>query len=70
VVLLEDLIGQSFEAAFQTEVIAQQILYSLNQPYRLDGHEYHLSPIIGVTLFNDHEAVIDVITLLYGNLLS
>lgn len=28
VVLLEDLRRQSFEAAFQTEVIAQQILYS------------------------------------------
>ena len=61
VVLLEDLSGQAFEAASQTEVIAQKILYSLNQPYHLDGHEYHGSPSIGATLFNDHEAGIDVI---------
>jgi len=37
---------------------------------RIGSDEYHLSPIIGVTLFNDHGAVIDVITLPYGNLLS
>jgi diguanylate cyclase (GGDEF)-like protein/PAS domain S-box-containing protein len=61
VVLLEDLSGQAFEAASQAEVIAQKILCSLNQPYHLDGHDYHGSPSIGATLFNDPEAGIDVI---------
>ncbi|MFT6898515.1 MAG: diguanylate cyclase (GGDEF)-like protein/PAS domain S-box-containing protein [Paraglaciecola sp.] len=61
VVLLEDLSKQVFEAANQTEVIAQKILYSLNQPYQLDEHEYHISPSIGATLFNDHGAGLDPI---------
>ncbi len=60
-VLLEDLSGQALEAASQTEVIAQKILYSLNQPYHLDGHEYHASASIGATLFNDNQATIDAI---------
>jgi diguanylate cyclase (GGDEF)-like protein/PAS domain S-box-containing protein len=61
VVLLEDLSGQELEAASQTEVIAQEILYALNQAYHLDGHEYHGSPSIGATLFNHNEVGIDAI---------
>ena len=60
-VLLEDLSGQALEAASQTEVIAQKILYSLNQPYHLDGHEYQASASIGATLFNDNQETIDAI---------
>ena len=61
VVLLEDLSGQALEAASQTEVIGQKILYALNQPYSLDGHEYHGSPSIGITLFNDNDVGIEII---------
>lgn len=60
-VLLEDLSGQALEAASQTEVIAQKILYSLNQSYHLDGHQYHASASIGATLFNDNQETIDAI---------
>ncbi|MFQ3218174.1 MAG: diguanylate cyclase (GGDEF)-like protein/PAS domain S-box-containing protein [Paraglaciecola sp.] len=55
-VLLEDLSGQVSEAVNQMKDIAQKILYSLNQLFELDGHEYHISPSIGATLFNDHGA--------------
>ncbi|MDO7596490.1 MAG: EAL domain-containing protein [Pseudomonadota bacterium] len=61
VVLLEALSIETFEAATQTEVIAQKILYSLNQPYQLDGHEYHSSASIGMTIFGDNKVALDVI---------
>ncbi len=59
VLLLEDLSEQVLEAAAQTEVIGNKILAALNQPYRLDTHDYHSTPSIGATLFNGHEQSID-----------
>jgi diguanylate cyclase (GGDEF)-like protein len=53
VVMLKDLNADALEAAAQTEVIANKILLSLNQVYQLAEHEYHNSPSIGVTLFNN-----------------
>ncbi|MDP1595830.1 MAG: EAL domain-containing protein [Methylotenera sp.] len=61
VVLLEDLSEQSIDAATQTEVIAQKILTALNQPYQLGTHEYHSTPSVGATLFNDHDAELEII---------
>jgi diguanylate cyclase (GGDEF)-like protein/PAS domain S-box-containing protein len=61
VMLLEDLSEQAFEAATQTEVIAQKILNSLNQPYQLGDVVYHSSPSIGATLFYNHDAGLDAI---------
>ena len=55
VVLLEDLSEQKMDAAAQTEVIANKILLTLNQPYLLATHDYQNSPSIGATLFSDHE---------------
>ncbi|MFT4940248.1 MAG: diguanylate cyclase (GGDEF)-like protein/PAS domain S-box-containing protein [Paraglaciecola sp.] len=60
-VLMEDLSAQMSEAVNQTEVIAHKILYSLNQLFELDGHEYHISPSIGAALFNDHGSGLDPI---------
>lgn len=54
VILLENLSDQLIEAATQTEVIANKILFALNQPYQLATHEYHNSPSIGVSLFIDY----------------
>jgi diguanylate cyclase (GGDEF)-like protein/PAS domain S-box-containing protein len=59
VVLLKDLSEHTFDAAAQTEIIAEKILLSLNQPYQLDMHEYHNSPSIGVTLYSGHDLVVD-----------
>ena len=55
VVMLEDLSAQSLEAAEQTESIGNKILSVLNQSYHLATHEYHCTPSIGATLFNDRQ---------------
>lgn len=54
VVMLEDLSEQPIEAATQTEAVGDKILATLSQPYQLATHEYHSTPSIGATLFNDH----------------
>jgi diguanylate cyclase (GGDEF)-like protein/PAS domain S-box-containing protein len=59
VVVLEDLSDQGFEAAAQTEIIANKILAALNQPYELDVHEHHITPSIGITVFEGHAATIE-----------
>ena len=55
VVMLENLSEKDIESAAQTEAIGEKILSTLNQSYRLGTHEYHSTPSIGVTLFNDHK---------------
>ncbi len=59
VVMLENLSEESAEAAVHTEVVAEKILASLNRPYRLQGHEHHSSPSIGITLFGDGNDSVD-----------
>lgn len=59
VVLLEDLGEQALEAAARTETIAEKVLHTLNQPYQLGKHNYHGTPSIGATLFDDHQFGID-----------
>lgn len=54
VVMLEELSESGIEAANQAEAIGNKILYSLNQPYQLAGHEHHSTPSIGITLFRGH----------------
>jgi diguanylate cyclase (GGDEF)-like protein/PAS domain S-box-containing protein len=51
VVMLQDLSDYSDEAAAKAELVAEKILASLNQPYDLQGHEYHCTASIGVTVF-------------------
>jgi diguanylate cyclase (GGDEF)-like protein len=51
VVMLEDLRDDPKEAATQAETVGEKILSTLNLPYLLDGHEYHCTSSIGVTLF-------------------
>jgi EAL domain-containing protein (putative c-di-GMP-specific phosphodiesterase class I) len=53
--MLEDLSKNPREAAAQTETVGEKIVHALNQPYDLDGHEYHNTPSLGVTLFTDHQ---------------
>jgi len=55
VVLLEDLSKESIDAAAQTKQIAEKIHQALNQPYQLGKHTHHITPSIGVILFNEHE---------------
>lgn len=59
VVVLEDLSEHAVEAATQTEVVADKILFAINQPYFFGSSEHHSTSSIGATLFNDHLTGID-----------
>jgi len=59
VVMLEDLSGNSQEAAAQTKTLGEKILATLSQPYQLAGHEHYITASIGVTLFTDQRATVD-----------
>ncbi len=59
VVMLADLSALPVGAGAHAKAVAQKILESLNQPYRLASHEYRSTPSIGVTLFSGHNASID-----------
>ncbi len=59
VVMLEDLGGSPEEAANLAETIGEKIITVLNQPYRLNSHEHHSTPSIGVTLFGEQGETVD-----------
>ncbi len=59
VVMLENLDGQSVDAAAQTEAVGNKILNAINQPFLLGKHEYGNSSSIGVTLFGSQTATVD-----------
>lgn len=59
VVMLEDLSDQVIGAASKTEMVAEKILATLNQPYMLETHTYKSTPSIGVSLFNGYELEVD-----------
>jgi diguanylate cyclase (GGDEF)-like protein/PAS domain S-box-containing protein len=61
VVMLEGLGPEPIVAATQAEVVARKIIVELGRPYQLDTHEYHITPSIGVTLFNQHPSGIDAL---------
>lgn len=54
VVMLEGLGEEPIVAAAGAEVIARKIIAELNRTYQLHTHEYHITPSIGITLFNQH----------------
>ncbi|HJV76253.1 MAG TPA: EAL domain-containing protein [Noviherbaspirillum sp.] len=54
VVMIENLSKDPWEAAAQAELVAEKILASFQDPYQLDGYDYHSSPSIGVAMFNHH----------------
>ena len=55
VVMLEDLHGDSLDAATQVEAVAEVILSTLNESYLLGTQTYNSTPSIGVTLFGDRQ---------------
>ncbi|HEY8095120.1 MAG TPA: diguanylate cyclase, partial [Methylobacter sp.] len=59
VVLLEKLSTNAQEAAAMSEVVGEKILYSLSQPFWLDGYEHHSSASIGISLFRKQEVSVD-----------
>jgi len=59
VVMLEDMSETTAEAATQTEIVGTKILVALNPIYRIEGHDYRITPSIGVTLFAGHQDTTD-----------
>jgi len=59
VVMLENLSRQQESAAERAEAVAEKIRRAIIQPYTLAGHEYHITPSIGVTLFFGHAETAD-----------
>ena len=53
VVMLKDLSPVYTKAAEQTDIIANKIMVTLNQPYQLATHRYDITPSIGITLFRN-----------------
>ncbi len=51
VVMLENLCSSAQEAVARVGVVGEKILASLEQPYILDGYEFHASASIGATMF-------------------
>lgn len=59
VVILEELSQNPEEAANQVGGVGEKILSTLNQIYQLSQHEYHSTPSIGVTLFNNNNQSVE-----------
>ena len=51
VVMLEDLGEDASQAATAAQDVGEKILASINQPFNLQGSEYHSSSSIGISLF-------------------
>lgn len=62
VVMLDNLSSLELEAATSAETVAEKILFSLNQPYKLHDVEYQITTSIGITLFGeDKQSIEDII---------
>ncbi len=59
VVLLEELSENPRQAAELAELVSQKIQLELNRPYVLKAKTHHISPSIGVTLFQSHNVTVD-----------
>ncbi len=55
VVLTHGNAGSYEEAADRALIIAEKIRYSLNKTYTLKGHEHHVTPSIGISLFPEND---------------
>jgi diguanylate cyclase (GGDEF)-like protein len=62
VVMLLDLSADPSEAARQTQLVGDNVLRSLNQPYNLQGKQYSSSASIGAALFgNTHQSAAELL---------
>jgi len=59
VAVLENLGEEAEQAEAQARLVAEKIHDAINQPYTLQGHEYHTTTSIGVSLFREHEMSVD-----------
>jgi len=47
------------EAAFTAQRIAEKIRITIDEPYSLEGHNYHFTPSIGIALFPEQNDEVD-----------
>lgn len=59
VAVLENLSEKMDLAEAQARLVAEKIHDAIKQPYALQGHEYHTTTSIGVSLFREHEMSVD-----------
>ncbi len=59
VLLLEGLSEEITQAAVQARYIGEKVLEVLNQPYMLEGFEFHSSSSMGITLFVNYKEKLD-----------
>lgn len=59
VVMLEDLSPSANEAATQTEIVGNKVLATLEPIYRIETHDYRITPSMGATLFVGHQQTLD-----------
>lgn len=59
VVILEELSPTCKDAVNQAKNMGEKIILALNQNYQLDHSNYHITPSIGITLFNSSKESMD-----------
>ncbi len=59
VVMTEGLSPERHTATAQAQVLGENILLALNQPYSLAGREYHITPSIGIALYCGNQETTD-----------
>ncbi len=59
VVMLEELSTQRYQAAQQAKAVAEKLIAALNLPYVLGELEYHNTPSIGISMFEDHQSTLE-----------
>lgn len=59
VLLLEGLSEEKAQAAVQARGVGEKVLEALNQPFSLEGNEFHSSSSMGITLFVDYQDRLD-----------
>lgn len=59
VVMLANLSSSKQDAGMQAEAVSEKVLASVTAAYDLAGHEYMISPSIGITLISDHEGTVE-----------
>ena len=59
VVLLEGLHSDQAIAAAQIETVAEKLRDAINQPFSIQGSEFHSTPSIGVCLYFNHQIEVD-----------
>jgi diguanylate cyclase (GGDEF)-like protein/PAS domain S-box-containing protein len=55
VVLLENVSSSELEAASKAETVAEKILFTLTEPYKLHNVDYQITTSIGITLFGENK---------------